>query len=226
MTVIDVGCGNGDTVRWLAGAGGPGHRPGRTGTCWPRPWPTRRRPRRSLRRRRGAVTAVRRRQRRSHPLPGQFPPCAGRPHARRHPGMPARAEGGRSGRFRGTGVPRRGLYRAHPPGGGRSRGAGKGLRRAIGARRRLRAGHGREEFFFLERSFADYERLVEFFVDDPDRRAAILQARARKITTGSAPPNRPWSSADFRYRSICRLNILRKGRSAATAGITGSRPGE
>lgn len=80
-----------------------------------------------------------------------------------------------------------------------------------------------EEFFFLERSFADYERLVDFFVADASLRPGIV-ARARKITEG-------FSAAEgvvfdqFRYRSICRLNILRKGCFSAPAGITGSQPG-
>jgi len=67
-----------------------------------------------------------------------------------------------------------------------------------------------EEFFFLERSFADYDRLIEFFVEDAARRAAVLD-RARKITERfSAAAG--LDVADFRYRSICRLNILRKER--------------
>ena len=81
-----------------------------------------------------------------------------------------------------------------------------------------------EEFFFLERSFADYERLVDFFVDAPGRRPGIV-ARARKITEEfSAAAGVAFDQ--FRYRSICRLNILRKGRSSAPGGTTGSRTGE
>jgi len=67
----------------------------------------------------------------------------------------------------------------------------------------------KEKIFYLERRFADYVRLVEFFVEDESRREAIL-ARARKITEGfSAAAGVEF--ADFRYRSICRLNILVKG---------------
>jgi len=67
----------------------------------------------------------------------------------------------------------------------------------------------REEFFYLERSFADYIRLIGFFVEDAARRENIL-ARAREITGRlSAAAGRAFDN--FRYRSICRLNILAKG---------------
>jgi SAM-dependent methyltransferase len=74
----------------------------------------------------------------------------------------------------------------------------------------------KEELFFIERSLADYARLLEFFVDDPGRRAALL-ARALEITTrlGAEAGQGP---ADFRYRSICRLNLLRKDRSLSATG--------
>jgi SAM-dependent methyltransferase len=39
----------------------------------------------------------------------------------------------------------------------------------------------KEDFFYLERSFADYNRLIEFFVEDAARRVAVLD-KARKIT--------------------------------------------
>ena len=68
----------------------------------------------------------------------------------------------------------------------------------------------KEEFFYLERSFADYVHLVEFNVADTISREAIL-AKARKITQQfSAAAGQDF--ADFRYRSICRLNILVKCR--------------
>jgi ubiquinone/menaquinone biosynthesis C-methylase UbiE len=69
----------------------------------------------------------------------------------------------------------------------------------------------KEEFFYLERSFADYVRLVEFFVDGASRRAEVLD-RARKITEGFSTAA-GMDLADFRYRSICRLNILSKCRA-------------
>jgi ubiquinone/menaquinone biosynthesis C-methylase UbiE len=68
----------------------------------------------------------------------------------------------------------------------------------------------KEELFFIERSLVDYARLLELFVDDPGRRAA-LQARALEMTTRLAA-GAGQGPADFRYRSICRLNILRKER--------------
>lgn len=63
-----------------------------------------------------------------------------------------------------------------------------------------------EEIFYLERSFADYERLVDFFVEDKERRASILAAARRITERFSAAAKREF--ADFRYRSICRLSIL------------------
>jgi ubiquinone/menaquinone biosynthesis C-methylase UbiE len=82
---------------------------------------------------------------------------------------------------------------------------------AIGAQAALGLAMEAEEFFFLERSFADYERLAAFFVADPGRRSGIV-AQARKITEGfSAAEGVAFDQ--FRYRSICRLNILRKGSS-------------
>jgi len=65
-----------------------------------------------------------------------------------------------------------------------------------------------EEFFHLERSFSDYVHMLEFFVDDALRREAIL-AQARTITENfSTAAGKKF--ADFRYGSICRLNILVK----------------
>jgi ubiquinone/menaquinone biosynthesis C-methylase UbiE len=69
----------------------------------------------------------------------------------------------------------------------------------------------KEEFFYVERSFADYVRLIEFFVADAARRQAIL-AKARGITERlSSEAGRGFT--DFRYRSICRLNLLAKNSS-------------
>ncbi len=69
----------------------------------------------------------------------------------------------------------------------------------------------KEEFFYLERSFADYVRLLEFFVADAALRAAVL-GRARMITERfSAAAGLDFG--DFRYRSICRLNLLVKDGS-------------
>lgn len=72
-----------------------------------------------------------------------------------------------------------------------------------------------EELFFLERSFADYGHLVDFFVADAGIRSEIM-ARARKITEELSAASGVGFD-QFRYRSICRLHILRKGRSPAAA---------
>ena len=77
-----------------------------------------------------------------------------------------------------------------------------------------------EEFFFLERSFADYGRLVDFFVGDARRRPGIM-AQARKIT-GEFSAAAGVGFDHFRFRSICRLNILRKGRSGGEARGAGA----
>jgi len=69
----------------------------------------------------------------------------------------------------------------------------------------------KEEFFFLERSFADYVHLLEFFIDDAERRATIL-TEARRITEKFSAAA-ALDFANFRYRSVCRLNILRKDGS-------------
>jgi ubiquinone/menaquinone biosynthesis C-methylase UbiE len=64
----------------------------------------------------------------------------------------------------------------------------------------------KEEFFYVERSFADYIHLLELHIDDAIGREAIL-TQARKITEEySAAAGMDFT--DFRYRSICRLNIL------------------
>lgn len=76
-----------------------------------------------------------------------------------------------------------------------------------------------EEFFFLERSFSDYVRLVDFFVEDVTRRPGIL-AQARKITEDFCAAAGVGFD-QYRYRSICRLNILRKERPrGGGSGIT------
>jgi ubiquinone/menaquinone biosynthesis C-methylase UbiE len=61
-----------------------------------------------------------------------------------------------------------------------------------------------EETFYIERSFADYIHLIETFVDEAPRREAIL-AEARK-TTERLAAGVPFD--EFRYKSICRLNVF------------------
>jgi hypothetical protein len=73
-----------------------------------------------------------------------------------------------------------------------------------------------EGFSYLSRSFADYEHLVEVFVDSEERRAECL-SKARPITESLAFAAGV-SFQDFRYRSICRLNILRRNGRGSDAG--------
>ena len=65
-----------------------------------------------------------------------------------------------------------------------------------------------EETYYLERSFTDYVNLIETFVDDPLRKAQII-ADAKKITEELSRENNI-RFEDFRYKSICRMNILEK----------------
>jgi len=62
--------------------------------------------------------------------------------------------------------------------------------------------------FYISRSFADYQHLVAVFVEDEERRAECL-ARAGEETERRAV-QAGITFADVRYRSICRLNILRR----------------
>ncbi len=76
--------------------------------------------------------------------------------------------------------------------------------RAAGAGMEMRI----EEMFYLERSFEDFEAMIRFAVPDESERARILR-EARSITERMAlAAGVPFE--DFRYRSICRLNILLK----------------
>jgi ubiquinone/menaquinone biosynthesis C-methylase UbiE len=65
-----------------------------------------------------------------------------------------------------------------------------------------------EQVFYAERSLDDYAVLLDLFVEDPDRRARILE-EARSVTERLARDSGK-SLASYRYRSICRLNILKK----------------
>lgn len=79
-----------------------------------------------------------------------------------------------------------------------------------------------EEFFYLERSYADYVRLIEFFVPDAARRRGIL-AEARAVTErfGAASGQ---AADEFRFRSVCRLNVL--GKPPGTRGPGGKGEGK
>ncbi|HEY0591932.1 MAG TPA: hypothetical protein VGF40_09200, partial [Thermoanaerobaculia bacterium] len=63
-----------------------------------------------------------------------------------------------------------------------------------------------EEPFFIARSFADYETLIATFVEEPAKRPEIL-GRAKAITARRAAGASVPLEA-YRFRSICRLNIL------------------
>ena len=65
-----------------------------------------------------------------------------------------------------------------------------------------------EETYFLERSFADFKKLIEIFVDDEVRRTDII-AQAKTVTEQFCRESGT-RFEDYRYRSICRLNILDK----------------
>lgn len=67
-----------------------------------------------------------------------------------------------------------------------------------------------EEHFFIARSFGDFAHLVEMFVDDGSQRPDILD-RARALTMDrAAEAGIPFD--DYRYRSYCRVNVLRRVR--------------
>jgi SAM-dependent methyltransferase len=65
-----------------------------------------------------------------------------------------------------------------------------------------------EGLFYLSRSFADYEHLVAVFVEGEELRAECL-AGAREETERRAV-EAGIAFDDVRYRSICRLNLLRR----------------
>ncbi len=65
-----------------------------------------------------------------------------------------------------------------------------------------------EETYYIERSFSDYENLVAFFVDDSARRKEAISA-ARAVTERLAA-EAGVDFDDFRFKSICRLNILER----------------
>jgi ubiquinone/menaquinone biosynthesis C-methylase UbiE len=69
-----------------------------------------------------------------------------------------------------------------------------------------------ESFFYFARSFADYEHLLDVFVDSAELRAECL-SHARSITEHRAAATGV-AFADYRYRSICRLNVLRRAGGA------------
>jgi ubiquinone/menaquinone biosynthesis C-methylase UbiE len=66
----------------------------------------------------------------------------------------------------------------------------------------------KEEFFYMERSFSDYIKLLNIFFDDENLRADAA-AKAREITNLLCKKSHT-KFQDFRYKSVCRLNIYKK----------------
>ncbi|MCI0471172.1 MAG: class I SAM-dependent methyltransferase [Candidatus Aminicenantes bacterium] len=66
----------------------------------------------------------------------------------------------------------------------------------------------KEAIIYIERSYADYVKLLEIFLPDEKKRNEIL-LQAKEITTRLSRAA-GISLENFRYKSICRLNILRK----------------
>ena len=66
----------------------------------------------------------------------------------------------------------------------------------------------REEIIYFERSFNDYVNLLNVFVDDEVERNGYLK-EARKITERLSR-EAGISFEDYRYKSICRVNVLEK----------------
>jgi len=66
----------------------------------------------------------------------------------------------------------------------------------------------REEIIYFERSFNDYVNLLNVFVDDEAERNGYLK-EARKITERLSR-EAGISFEDYRYKSICRVNMLKK----------------
>lgn len=65
-----------------------------------------------------------------------------------------------------------------------------------------------EEMFYFERSFEDYVALITTHVDDDEKRNECI-SHARIITKRMAIQSER-KFCDFRYKSICRLNIMQK----------------
>jgi len=66
----------------------------------------------------------------------------------------------------------------------------------------------KEFMVYMERSFEDYVKLLNVFVDDEAKKNECL-VRAKKITD-QLSREVGINFQDFRYRSVCRINILKK----------------
>jgi SAM-dependent methyltransferase len=66
----------------------------------------------------------------------------------------------------------------------------------------------REEIMYIERSFDDYVNLLNVFVDDAAERDGCIK-EAREITERLSR-EAGIAFEDYRYKSICRINVLQK----------------
>lgn len=77
---------------------------------------------------------------------------------------------------------------------------------ALRAAHRAGLGMVAEDTYYLERSFQDFIHLLDVYLEDESRREGILGA-AREITERMARESGTSFEA-FRFRSVCRLNVL------------------
>ena len=67
----------------------------------------------------------------------------------------------------------------------------------------------KEDFFFLERSLDDFRRLLELYPPQDELQTHAVLARAEEITRTLAE-GAGCAVTDYRFRSACRWNLLRK----------------
>ncbi len=65
-----------------------------------------------------------------------------------------------------------------------------------------------EEMIYIERSFEDYVKLLNTFIDDEKKRSEYL-ARSREVTEKICR-DVGVDIEDYRFKSICRVNVLEK----------------
>lgn len=66
----------------------------------------------------------------------------------------------------------------------------------------------REDYYFLERSFEDYQALIAFNVPDPVKAEDALNKAITVFQYYAYRHNLPMDQ--FRFKSVMRLNILQK----------------
>ena len=69
----------------------------------------------------------------------------------------------------------------------------------------------KEEIFYMERSYDDFVNMLNLFVDDDEKREEYL-TRGKEITARFAR-DAGVSFTDYRFKSICRMNVLQKSVS-------------